>query len=360
MTRYPMTKKGELLLREELKGLKSKDRNEVVKAIAEARELGDLKENAEYHAAKEQQGLIERRIREIETKLADAQVIDIKNIEESGKAIFGTTVELEDLEENKKITFKIVGEDEADAKLGKISFLSPLARNLIGKNQGEEFKVETPGGVKEYLILSVQHIWTLPKNSNKDYKFGDSFSKRAKDLGYRSRSSFKLKEIQEKDKLLLKGMRVLDLGSSPGGWSQVTKEIVGEKGKIISVDLKDMQEIKGVVFIKKDISLIEEADISFEEEFFPFDVVLSDIAPNISGIGSRDQILMINLLEKIIFIIENYLKKGGRVLIKAFQGESLDFITNYMKSRFETVRIRKPNSSRHRSKEYYALGNYLK
>ncbi len=153
-----MTKKGELLLREELKGLKSKDRNEVVKAIAEARELGDLKENAEYHAAKEQQGLIERRIREIETKLADAQVIDIKNIEESGKAIFGTTVELEDLEENKKITFKIVGEDEADAKLGKISFLSPLARNLIGKNQGEEFKVETPGGVKEYLILSVQHI----------------------------------------------------------------------------------------------------------------------------------------------------------------------------------------------------------
>ncbi len=200
----------------------------------------------------------------------------------------------------------------------------------------------------------------MPKNSNKDYKFGDSFSKRAKDLGYRSRSSFKLKEIQEKDKLLLKGMRVLDLGSSPGGWSQVTKEIVGEKGKIISVDLKDMQEIKGVVFIKKDISLIEEADISFEEEFFPFDVVLSDIAPNISGIGSRDQILMINLLEKIIFIIENYLKKGGRVLIKAFQGESLDFITNYMKSRFETVRIRKPNSSRHRSKEYYALGNYLK
>jgi len=158
MTRYPMTKEGELLLREELKGLKSKDRNEVVKAIAEARELGDLKENAEYHAAKEQQGLIERRIREIEAKLADAQVIDIQNIEESGKAIFGTTVELEDLEENKTITFKIVGEDEADANIGKISFLSPLARNLIGKNQGEEFKVETPGGVKGYLILSVQHI----------------------------------------------------------------------------------------------------------------------------------------------------------------------------------------------------------
>ena len=200
----------------------------------------------------------------------------------------------------------------------------------------------------------------MPKDSNKDYKFGDSFSKRAKDLGYRSRSSFKLKEIQNKDKLLLKGMKVLDLGSSPGGWSQVTKEIIGATGKIVAVDLKDMQEIKGVIFVKKDIGLIEEEDISFEEKFLPFDVVLSDIAPNISGISDRDHILMINLLEKIIFIIENYLKKEGRVLIKAFQGESLDFITNYMKSRFETVRIRKPKSSRRRSKEYYALGNNLK
>ena len=200
----------------------------------------------------------------------------------------------------------------------------------------------------------------MPKDSNKDYKFGDSFSKRAKDLGYRSRSSFKLKEIQNKDKLLLKGMKVLDLGSSPGGWSQVTKEIIGAAGKIVAVDLKDMQEIKGVVFVKKDIGLIEEEDISFEEKFLPFDVVLSDIAPNISGISDRDHILMINLLEKIIFIIENYLKKEGRVLVKAFQGESLDFITNYMKSRFETVRIRKPKSSRRRSKEYYALGNNLK
>ena len=200
----------------------------------------------------------------------------------------------------------------------------------------------------------------MPKDSNKDYKFGDSFSKRAKDLGYRSRSSFKLKEIQNKDKLLLKGMKVLDLGSSPGGWSQVTKEIIGATGKIVAVDLKDMQEIKGVIFVKKDIGLIEEEDISFEEKFLPFDVVLSDIAPNISGISDRDHILMINLLEKIIFIIENYLKKEGRVLVKAFQGESLDFITNYMKSRFETVRIRKPKSSRRRSKEYYALGNNLK
>ena len=158
MTRHPMTKEGELLLREELRKLKSKDRKEVVKAIAEARELGDLKENAEYHAAKEQQGLIERRVREVEAKLADAQVIDVQSIEESGKAIFGSTVKLEVLEENKTISFKIVGEDEADVNLGKISFLSPIARNLIGKNNGEEFKVETPGGIKQYLILSVEHI----------------------------------------------------------------------------------------------------------------------------------------------------------------------------------------------------------
>ena len=139
MTRHPMTKEGELLLREELKKLKSKDRKEVVKAIAEARELGDLKENAEYHAAKEQQGLIERRVREIEAKLADAQVIDVQSIEESGKAIFGSTVKLEDLEENKTISFKIVGEDEADANLGKISCCknvephlpSPICNNLV-------------------------------------------------------------------------------------------------------------------------------------------------------------------------------------------------------------------------------------
>ena len=158
MSKVPLTKEGEIILKERLTKLKFVDRPQISEAIAEARAHGDLKENAEYHAAKEQQGLIERRVREIEAKLADAQVIDVQSIEESGKAIFGSTVKLEDLEENKTISFKIVGEDEADANLGKISFLSPIARNLIGKNKGEEFKVETPGGIKQYLILSVEHI----------------------------------------------------------------------------------------------------------------------------------------------------------------------------------------------------------
>ena len=158
MSRYPMTKEGEISLRQELQKLKSKDRNNVVKAIAEAREHGDLKENSEYHAAKEQQGLIESRIREIENKLAEAQVIDATLIEPSGTVIFGTTVELKDLDERKLISYKIVGEDEADVKLGTISVNSPLSRSLVGKSEGDLVKLETPGGTKEYEILSIKHI----------------------------------------------------------------------------------------------------------------------------------------------------------------------------------------------------------
>ena len=158
MPRYPMTKEGESSLREELQKLKSIDRNNVVKAIAEAREHGDLKENAEYHAAKEQQGLIESRIRDIETKLANSQIIDVSDIEPSGKVIFGTTVEIRDLKDSNLISYKIVGEDEADAKLSKISINSPLARGLIGKSEGDLVNLETPGGKKEYEILSIHHI----------------------------------------------------------------------------------------------------------------------------------------------------------------------------------------------------------
>ena len=153
-----MTKEGESCLREELQKLKSEDRNNIVKAIAEARKHGDLKENAEYHAAKEQQGLVESRIREIESKLVDAQVIDVTQIKPSGKVIFGTTVEIQELEENKVISYKIVGEDEADVKLGKISVNSPLSRSLVGKSEGDFSKLETPSGIKEYKILSIKHI----------------------------------------------------------------------------------------------------------------------------------------------------------------------------------------------------------
>ena len=158
MTRFPMTPLGESLLRQELKKLKTIDRTAIVKAIAEAREFGDLKENAEYHAAKEQQGLIESRIKDIEFKLTDSQVIDVTNIEPTGKVIFGTTVQLEDKDEGKQVTYKIVGEDEADIKSGKISINSPLSRNLIGKLEGESFEFETISGLKNYEIIFVKHL----------------------------------------------------------------------------------------------------------------------------------------------------------------------------------------------------------
>ena len=154
----PITKEGETLLREELKKLKSEDRPRIIDAIATAREFGDLKENAEYHAAKEQQSLTEARIKEIESKLSNAQVIDIKNIESTDKVIFGTTVTVFNSEVEKSIVYKIVGEDEADAGAGKISYASPLARSLIGKYEGDLIKVETPSGKIEYEIEKVDYI----------------------------------------------------------------------------------------------------------------------------------------------------------------------------------------------------------
>ena len=154
----PITKEGEVLLREELKKLKSEDRPRIIDAIATAREFGDLKENAEYHAAKEQQSLTEARIRDIESKLANSQIIDIKNIEASEKVIFGTTVTVFNSELEKSIQYKIVGEDEADANAGKISYASPLAKNLIGKFEGDTFKLETPRGFTEYEIEKVEYL----------------------------------------------------------------------------------------------------------------------------------------------------------------------------------------------------------
>lgn len=153
-----MTKEGENFLREELKNLKSVDRVRVVKDIAEAREHGDLKENSEYHAAKEQQNLIESRIREIESKLSDSQVIDVTQIHPTGKVIFGTTIEIKDVNDDRSVTYKMVGEDEADVKFGKISVNSPLSRNLVGKSEGDTFIFETPSGVKEYCIVSIKHL----------------------------------------------------------------------------------------------------------------------------------------------------------------------------------------------------------
>ena len=158
MSVYPMTLEGEASLREEVKKLKFEDRVKISNAIASARELGDLKENAEYHAAKEQQGLVESKIRDIESRLSNSLVLDILKIKPTGKVIFGVTVELQDLDTENKIIYKIVGQDEADVSDGKISVLSPLARALVGKAVDEEVSVDIPNGKCVYKILSVKHL----------------------------------------------------------------------------------------------------------------------------------------------------------------------------------------------------------
>ncbi len=152
-----MTKEGESLLRDELKRLKNEERPKIINAIAVAREFGDLKENAEYHAAKEQQSLSEARIKDIEIKLSNSQVIDILKIEASDKVIFGTTITITNLESGKTDQYKIVGEDEADANSGKISYASPLAKQLIGKFEGDIIKVQIPSGLNEYEIEKVEY-----------------------------------------------------------------------------------------------------------------------------------------------------------------------------------------------------------
>ena len=157
MNKIPMTKAGEEALRQELHRLKTQDRPRIINAIAEARAHGDLKENAEYHAAREQQGFIEGRIKEIEAKLSMAQVIDVTQIENTGKVIFGVTVDIIDCETEEKKTFTIVGDDEADIKQGKISISSPVARALIGKEVGDVVTVHVPNGVIEYEIDDVRH-----------------------------------------------------------------------------------------------------------------------------------------------------------------------------------------------------------
>ena len=158
MNKEPITVDGLQNLKKELEDLKNVQRPKVVEAIAEARSHGDLKENAEYHAAKEQQALIESRVIAINDLIARANVIDITKIENDGRVIFGSTVELKDLETNKKITYKLVGQDEADIKKNLIFFKSPIGKALIGKDKGEMIIVNTPSGEKNFEILDVQYI----------------------------------------------------------------------------------------------------------------------------------------------------------------------------------------------------------
>lgn len=158
MRKVPMTVAGAERLRAELNELKTERRPQIIQAIAEAREHGDLKENAEYHAAREQQGFCEGRISEIEGKLADSEIIDIRKIAPTGRVIFGTTVTLLNLETEQRVTYQIVGEDEADVKAGRISVGSPIARAIMGKEEGEEVVVKAPAGEIEYEIEKVAHI----------------------------------------------------------------------------------------------------------------------------------------------------------------------------------------------------------
>ncbi len=157
MSTIPLTTTGAELLRQELQRLKTVDRPSAITAIAEARTHGDLSENAEYDAAKERQSFIEGRIKEIEAKLANAQVIDPKVVDADGRCVFGATVELEESKGGESVTYQIVGEDEADIKKGKVSVGSPIARALIGKYAGDEVEVQTPGGVRKYEILEVRY-----------------------------------------------------------------------------------------------------------------------------------------------------------------------------------------------------------
>lgn len=158
MSKVPLTVRGAEMLKAELQKLKSEERPRIIAAIAEARAHGDLKENAEYHAAREQQAFVEGRIKEIESKLGNAQIIDVAKLNAGGKVVFGATVDLVDEETAEEVTYQIVGEDEADIKLGRISVSSPIARALIGKEEGDVATVQAPGGTRVFEILAVRYV----------------------------------------------------------------------------------------------------------------------------------------------------------------------------------------------------------
>ena len=158
MSRVPITLRGAEALRVELRQLKTEARPNVIKAIAEARAHGDLSENAEYHAAREQQGFIEGRIQELESKLSNAEIIDVTTVTAAGRVVFGATVDLEDEDSGTRVTYQIVGEDEANIKAQRISFNSPIARALVGKQQGDVVPVAAPGGTRSFEIIAVRYI----------------------------------------------------------------------------------------------------------------------------------------------------------------------------------------------------------
>ncbi len=193
-----------------------------------------------------------------------------------------------------------------------------------------------------------------------NYRDGDSFTRKSKEEGYRSRASYKLKQILDKELKLSKDQSVIDLGSFPGGWSQVIANKLGQDGKLVAIDIQPMEPIRDCFFLQKPIEDLCEEDLEEIKEFLPFDLVLSDMAPNISGIKDRDNSLMIGLVDRVLFVIDNFLKVKGSTVIKVFHGDSMNYTNLALKRRFNKVKISKPKASRPNSKEIYLIGKDLK
>ena len=189
----------------------------------------------------------------------------------------------------------------------------------------------------------------MPKKES--YFSGEKYNLLAKKFGYRSRAAFKLIQIDDKENILKKNLNIVDLGCSPGGWSQVASKKLNGTGSIIAIDILDMPKIKGVKFIKSDLRDFEETKLNN-----PIDIVISDIAPNISGVGLVDNANMIDLLEIELSIVDKTLVKGGNYLAKCFQGESLEFLKKEINKRFNFFKRIKPSASRNSSNEIYLLG----
>jgi 23S rRNA (uridine2552-2'-O)-methyltransferase len=188
-------------------------------------------------------------------------------------------------------------------------------------------------------------------SKNESYFSGEKYNLQAKKLGYRSRAAFKLIDINKKEDILRKNLNILDLGSAPGGWSQVASKELNGTGSIIAIDILDMPKIKDVKFIKSDLR-----DFNQNKLNHPIDVVISDIAPNISGVKFIDDTNMIDLLEIELSILDKTLVKGGNFLAKCFEGSSLEFLKKEINKRFKVMKRLKPDSSRKISKEIYLLG----
>jgi 23S rRNA (uridine2552-2'-O)-methyltransferase len=364
--RAPLTLRGAERLRAELKKLKAEDRPRVIKAIAEARSHGDLSENAEYHAAREQQGFIEGRISEIESQLATAEIIDVSRLSAGGRVVFGSTVDLEDQDDGSKVVYELVGDAEADIRHSRIAVSSPIARALIGKSVGDVVDVVAPAGTRSYEIIAVRAPAVMAKKkatrrSSSSRRWlqehvSDEYVQRARREGWRSRAVYKLEQIHRSDRILKAGALVIDLGAAPGAWSQYAVRQLGAKGELIAVDLVPMDPIGGVHFIQGDFReqpVLDEVLARIAGR--PVDLVMSDMAPSLSGLDVVDQPRAMYLTELALEFSRQVLKPGGTLLAKVFQGSGFQELVAATRTSFNEVRLRKPVASRARSAEMYLL-----